>query len=1634
MKKFLIVLALFLGFVLVGCDPTEDTVLPTLDFAQDSIDVEAGDEFTLTPIIGETEENLEVEFLIEHTTIVSFDGTKFTALAAGSTKITASLKDFPAVSYEITVTVTEEEEPEPEEYTISYNLNGGTNPSGAVLVYTEEDLPVTLPIPTKEGYIFMGWYIDAGFSGDPIPMIPDGITGNQTFYAKWEEEIVEYTITYHLDGGQNPTSAPSIFTIDDLPLTLPTPTKEGYTFLGWFDNAEFSGEAETEIASETESNQEFYAKWEQDIIEYTITYHLNDGQNPNGTLVVFSEDNLPYTLPTPTKEGFDFVGWFTDAEFSGTAVTEIISGTDSNQEFYAKWEKQISLLNVYVSPTLSEAESGSTVSYGGREYVVGTNAFSTIAAAVAVAENRIYIAAGTYQENFTINKNNIQLIGPNNGVDPRTQERVAEAVLKGTITLANGVENTKIVGLSFTEAAKVNGRYTVKNFDFSFNYIHDTAAATSTWTELSSEVNAFLSLYNISTAVASASRNVSITNNLFLNVPEYVVSMARIENVLIQNNQFKNFTRDALRFDGGFNGGDYIINKNEFINDSLGGYNGIFIRMYGADSGGVLNRQHFEITHNTFKNIGTTATTLYVNAISARNYQEYGAEFNILYNRFEAVNNYIFLRNNATATNHSNYTWTANINHNAFIGDPINHYTRTKNDLDSETTNPSLINFDANYFEDNYGDIITDLSEVSSKINDTASYINPYQSLEEYNLFLSELETGSISMMVNEEWVTKTSGENFDYEGRSLVFGETAFSTIKDAVLNSAEGERIFVLPGTYSDNFTVSNNDITILSNNMNINPNKATRSQEAIITGVVTLGENLEGFVMNGLAFTGTGQIVSSGDTFDLALMYLNFFESTVPSGDNGLVYLKALDATDSQTHYRLLFLNNQFHSSVSSRLVNMDNVEDMVVRGNHFETSGSTYADALRVERLTSTVPVLIESNTFTKIYQYSIFIRNHAVTQMDIINNTFTDLGDYDGAISVRTYFGEATVEDKVVFNVLYNTFETVSHKAMRIDHAGTTETSVFEINVHYNIFKDGMPTHYFFNNLTGAVVNMNQNYFSEGKEPQASKFVGVVSNTNHYENMVDVPKFEVSDEIMPTHINILNEIATLVQFGTHQLEFSIGPELASNKKITFISSDESIATVNNMGLITALKTGTVTITLQSQADPNVVAVFFLDVVQEPYISASYTGNGALDIGEEDILSLTIHNLETTETITYTSSNTAVATVDQNGRVVAVSEGNAIITAELNSSDVSVEIGFTVYDSENTHELLQLLIDNSQGQLFTQNVAYIGFQGIYTNRIYSTANFYLFAQKDAVVRNMIPSTNPNYVTTKLDSLEYITIHDTGSSTASSTAQANSNWATNPTNSESSWHYTIGNDGVYQQVEDDTIAWHAGDGTTWGTLQYQDTGVTIQGPNPVVTINPQGYYVIGGVASSIQAPLINGSIPTTNQIHNSGIITILGENGNYWMGQTYVINGKIANRGGNRNSIGIETAINDGSDVYWTWQKTAKHVADLLVKHDLTTDRVKFHQHFSGKLCPQTMITAGLDGDFLQMVEVEHMVRSQFNDYTITMTSHNPEIMNNRGQIINAPAINTNITYTIHITNGTVTESITLNAFVPGQYDWK
>lgn len=139
---------------------------------------------------------------------------------------------------------------EPITYTIDFNTNGGL-PTLSSIDYTIESDSFTLQEITKVGYTFDGWY-----NGETkVTEITTGTYGNMTLVAKWTADL--YTISYDLADGVNNPENPTSYTIESGLITLKDPTKEGYTFAGWFNGEQLI----TTIDSNTLENISLTAKW-----------------------------------------------------------------------------------------------------------------------------------------------------------------------------------------------------------------------------------------------------------------------------------------------------------------------------------------------------------------------------------------------------------------------------------------------------------------------------------------------------------------------------------------------------------------------------------------------------------------------------------------------------------------------------------------------------------------------------------------------------------------------------------------------------------------------------------------------------------------------------------------------------------------------------------------------------------------------------------------------------------------------------------------------------------------------------------------------------------------------------------------------------------------------------------------------------------------------------------------------------------------------------------------------------------------------------------------------------------------------------------------------------------------------------
>jgi uncharacterized repeat protein (TIGR02543 family) len=218
-------------------------------------------------------------------------------------------------------------------YTVTFNANGGTGtPPPSRLVGSTSS--ITLPSGSglsRTGYTFAGWSTSSEpnetntyTSGSSYSMY----YSNVTFYAAWQ--VNSNTITFDTNGGST-VSSQTVNSGGTATLPSPAPTKDNFTFGGWYSDSELT--STYNFSTTVLTNITLYAKWNP-VPTYTVTFDTNGGSTVE-TQTVNSGGIATRPATNPTKEGFIFVNWYSDSAL--TTVYSFATTVTANITLYANW-------------------------------------------------------------------------------------------------------------------------------------------------------------------------------------------------------------------------------------------------------------------------------------------------------------------------------------------------------------------------------------------------------------------------------------------------------------------------------------------------------------------------------------------------------------------------------------------------------------------------------------------------------------------------------------------------------------------------------------------------------------------------------------------------------------------------------------------------------------------------------------------------------------------------------------------------------------------------------------------------------------------------------------------------------------------------------------------------------------------------------------------------------------------------------------------------------------------------------------------------------------------------------------------------------------------------------------------------
>ena len=194
--------------------------------------------------------------------------------------------------------------------------------------------------PTKEDHTFMGWYVDdEGVNQFGFGAMPNGdVIVYSSFIEIINDEVIleDYEIMYESNGGNSFTK--DTVTSGDMFFPTNQPTKEGYTFMGWYVDEDLLYQVPFNLV--VYNDMTFYAKWE--LVELTVKFYIHDN------LVYLNYFKYGTELPTsivpdiPDYHGHNTIGW--DNEVPDTITEDL--------EFYAVYEPRLYYLS-YLNPILN---------------------------------------------------------------------------------------------------------------------------------------------------------------------------------------------------------------------------------------------------------------------------------------------------------------------------------------------------------------------------------------------------------------------------------------------------------------------------------------------------------------------------------------------------------------------------------------------------------------------------------------------------------------------------------------------------------------------------------------------------------------------------------------------------------------------------------------------------------------------------------------------------------------------------------------------------------------------------------------------------------------------------------------------------------------------------------------------------------------------------------------------------------------------------------------------------------------------------------------------------------------------------------------------------------------------------------
>ena len=438
----------------------------------------------------------------------------------------------------------------------------------------------------------------------------------------------------------------------------------------------------------------------------------------------------------------------------------------------------------------------------------------------------------------------------------------------------------------------------------------------------------------------------------------------------------------------------------------------------------------------------------------------------------------------------------------------------------------------------------------------------------------------------------------------------------------------------------------------------------------------------------------------------------------------------------------------------------------------------------------------------------------------------------------------------------------------------------------------------------------------------------------------------------------------------------GTDENGGNEVSWNTEDSSIATVDQNGNVTGIKVGTVNIIMVSSLTGETIMKEISVLEPSPEtIEVSRKGTSKILLLDEIKLSYSVLPSAANQEVTWESSNEAIATVDSEGKVTTHRSGEVDIIVK-SVTNPEVEGRFTVVVEVDPIDLItKFNVENPiHKQLSSKLIPTLD------DLTYGSVNLYWNADMNLSVEIM-----------KLDE---------------TLDEADGSKSVNP------YVGVVATQEIVDAVE----------------FKSSRPGIKKTGIENII-FHDTGNYGAGATARMNGNWMASGA-RTAQYRYRSWHYTIDED-----IIIQHIPDDEIAFHGDSyeayTTTIGVETAINENSDFFTTWHRTAKLMSSLMYKYDLSINNIKQHYDYSGKDCPQVLRASGLWETALEMIQAEYLVLQELEGYEISYLSLDPDYVNNEGRIIKLDSTPREVSYMVTISNSSgYQQSTILSSTLPAK----